>query len=109
MRTIPTMILFLLMSGCAMMGAERSELPDGVTLMETMHGSCDATIAIEDNIEVRPGQSTVVQVDEYEDIEWACLDRRDYDEDEFDCPPGTDYLRVIREQGDDDFTVECFG
>jgi|GEM_PF-3626900 len=108
MRILSTVFMFALLAGCSMLSAERSQLPDGVTLLETKHFECTDTVVFEGDIDVDMGESTVIKLDDSDDIDVACLGRP-HGKDEFDCPPGSDYIRVIREADRDRFTVECFG
>lgn len=108
MRITLTALMLVLLAGCSMLSAERSQLPNGVTLLETKHFECTDRVVFEGDIDVDKGESTVIKLDDSDDIGVACLGRP-HGKDEFDCPPGSDYIRVIREKDRSRFTVECFG
>lgn len=109
MRIISLLFLSLFLAACTMGTIERDRLPEGVTLLKSMTENCGSTLYIEDAVAVETGESSVFELEEYRDIDWECLEDPAADKVRFRCPAGTDYLRVIRQEDEDEFTVECFG
>jgi hypothetical protein len=109
MRYVALWPLALLMAGCVVT-AERDGLPTGVTLLGSEDGYCDGPIEIEadPDLVVEGGESTTVAVEDGE-VDWQCLVGDTPDEGEFDCPEGTDYVRISRDEGEAEFRLECFG
>jgi hypothetical protein len=110
--TLPTCAaLVLLLGGCVVTTTEREGLPNGVTLLDSDQGLCSGTVEIDGHPDVRidEGEQSVLAVDDDEDIEWQCITDLDSDEGEFECPDGTEYIRVSRDEDDSEFTLECYG
>lgn len=111
MRGTMLCLLMLWMAGCVVATSEREQLPTGVTLLGSDEADCDGPIQIEGDpdVQVDPGETTVVVVDDDDDIDWQCMAEAIPDAGELDCPAGTSYVRITREQDESDFTMECYG
>ncbi len=98
----------LFATGCAT--TPRETLPTGATLLGSDDGSCDGPIEIEGRPDVKVGQGKTVTlaVQGDEDKDWRCLSDSDH-HGEITCPDGTDYVRIIREEGKEGFRLECYG
>ncbi|HEX7036326.1 MAG TPA: hypothetical protein VF210_11155 [Pseudomonadales bacterium] len=100
----------LALGGCVINTAEREGLPTGVTLLETEEGYCDGPIEIDadPDVMIESGESTTIALDDGDGLDWACVgDSRDYDE--LDCPEGSAYVRITREEDAEEFSFECYG
>lgn len=111
MRIAIWLLLPLFLAGCVVTTSEREGLPTGVTLLESDEGSCDGPIEIEGDPDVLidEGESTTIAVTDDDDIDWECMAGSSPDEGEFDCPDGTSYIRITRDEDDSEFTLECYG
>jgi hypothetical protein len=105
-----SILLPLFLAGCVVT-SEREGLPTGVTLLGSERGYCDGPLEIEGDpdVVVDEGESTTVAVDDDDDIGWECMAGDSEREGEFDCPDGTSYIRITREDDEDEFDLECFG
>ena len=99
------------LAGCVVESMERDGLPTGVTLLDSDEGQCDGALEIDGDpdLSIDEGEETVVAMDDGEELEWECLGEYDRDEGEFECPAGTSYVRVFRDEDDPEFTLECYG
>jgi hypothetical protein len=110
MRYLASCLLALLLAGCVIT-SEREGLPTGATLLGSEDGYCDGPVEIEGDpdVVVDEGESTTVAVEDG-DVDWQCIAAdATSDAGEFDCPDGTDYVRISRDEDESDFTLECFG
>lgn len=98
-----------LLAGCVV-SPERDALPTGVTLLGSGSGECDGAIEVgtDPEVIVASGESTTLAVDAV-DLDWACEAGAPQAGGNFSCPDGTTHLRVTRDQGEEEFTLECFG
>lgn len=105
------LLLPFVLAGCVVESLERDSLPTGVTLLDSDDGHCDGVLEIEGSpdLTVDAGEETVIAVDDGDDIEWECLADYEEEDGEFDCPVGTSYIRVWRDEDDPEFTMECYG
>lgn len=112
MRVALLMLLApLMLTGCVVSNVERESLPTGVTLLDSDQGVCDGPLQIEDNpnLIVEESEDITFVVDDEDDIDWQCLTDSYPRDGEADCPDGTSYVRVSREEDEAEFTLECFG
>lgn len=106
----PILLMALLLGGCVVNTAERDGLPTGVTLLDSDEGYCDGPIEFDSDpdVVIEPGETTTLALGDGDDVEWTCLsDMRDHDT--FDCPDGTSYVRITREEDAEEFALECYG
>jgi hypothetical protein len=110
MRSAICVLLLAFLAGCVVT-AERDGLPTGVTLLDSEDAYCDGPIEIDadPDVVIDQGESATVALDDDDNVDWECQEGSDSDDGEFDCPDGTSYVRITREEDDADFTVECFG
>jgi hypothetical protein len=104
-----SLLLPLLLAGCVVT-SERDGLPTGVTMLGSDAGYCDGPIEIDadPDVVVDDGESTTIAVDD-DEIDWECTAGSPRAGGELECPDGTTHVRITREEGDEEFTLECFG
>lgn len=108
---LTALLLPALAAGCIVVDKRQTdELPTGVTLLESNQGVCSGPIEFEGepDIVVDEGEDATLQVAD-DDIQWRCLSGTYPDQGEVSCPERTGYVRITRDEGDSEFTLECFG
>lgn len=110
MRILP-LFLFpcLLLTACATGLVKRDALPADATLLGSIDGACRTVVYIEDGVPTRPGETSVIEMESRRPLDWECLADPAADKEDFDCPAGTQFLRVRHTGEEGRFTVECFG
>lgn len=112
MRVAMSLVLLaLVQGGCVMSPVETDGLPTGVTLLGSDEGECDGPLQIEGDPDrvIEESEDATFAVNGEDDLEWECVADSFVDEGELDCPDDTSYVRVLREEDDDEFAVECYG
>jgi hypothetical protein len=110
MRTaLAGLLLPLFLAGCVVT-SERDTLPTGVTMLGSDAGYCDGPIEIDadPDVTVDEGESITLAVDD-DEIDWQCLAGSPQAGGELECPDGTSYVRITRQEDEEEFTLECFG
>ncbi len=116
MRTIALTGLLSLLTffttGCVSDNVEREGLPTGATLLDSDEASCDGIVELEGNsdVAVGEGESKTFAIDDEDDMDWQCVSDSSVQKGgDLDCPDGTDYVRITRNEDEDDFRIECYG
>jgi hypothetical protein len=95
-----------------------TELPNGITLLESDEDICDGTVRVDqgfvaggntNEVIVPPGGDAAFEIEEQR-IVWTCIDGDSpTTEDMIECPLRSSHVRITRPAEGESFLVECFG
>jgi hypothetical protein len=99
-------------------GLTESELPNGITLLESDEDTCDGTVRVDqgfiaggnaNEVIIPPGGDVAFEIEEQR-VVWTCIDGDSpATEDMVEGPRRTSHVRITRPSEGESFLVECFG
>ena len=122
------MVALSLLASCAAttpgLGYEAGNrsLPSGVTLLDSDEAECDGAVQVgEEMIEdegeglddaflVEAGENATFELeDDFEEIEWACVDDDSSEVESMRCPRDATHVRITRATDGGEMLFECYG
>jgi hypothetical protein len=107
----------LLHPGADSISLTETELPNGITLLQSDEDTCDGTVRVDqgfirggnaNEVTVPPGGDAAFEIEEQR-VVWTCVDGDSTSEDSLECPLRTSHVRITRPADGESFLVECFG
>lgn len=116
-----------LLAGCTVttpgLGDEAGNrsLPSGLRLLDSDEAECDGSVQIaeetiedegeglDDSFLVDSGENATFELEDDEEIEWACVDDESSEVESMRCPPGATHIRITRATAGGELLFECYG
>ena len=102
--------------------AGNRSLPSGLSLLDSDQAECDGSVQVaeemiedegeglDDSFLVEAGENATFEFeDDYEEIEWACVDDDSSDVDSMRCPSSATHVRITRATDGGEILFECYG